>query len=171
VTRDDRSERLISHLVESDEVQSNETWTHGGNCADRVFTDRRAFTSHTTCQSDRLATQEILLRNGLRRRVHIYLLDRTMRTSLTRSWESKWGQDVLSIANSDCIVESGVLFNCVAILRHDFLGTHCWESLENVGNLATKRRAARAVSGRMWSLLTVRVENAEEDGRLTGVIA
>ena len=94
-----------------------------------------------------------------------------MRTSLTRSWESKWGQDVLSIANSDCIVESGVLFNCVAILRHDFLGTHCWESLENVGNLATKRRAARAVSGRMWSLLTVRVENAEEDGRLTGVIA
>jgi hypothetical protein len=94
-----------------------------------------------------------------------------MRTSLTRSWESKWGQDELSIANSDCIVESGVLFNCAPILRHDFLGSHWWGSLENVGKLATKRRAERVVSVRMWSHLMVRVENAEEEGRLTGVIA
>lgn len=94
-----------------------------------------------------------------------------MRTSLTRSCESKWGQDELSIANSDCIVESGILFNCAAILRHDFLGSHWWGSLENVGKLATKRRAERAVSVRMWSHLIVRVENAEEEGRLTGVIA
>jgi len=94
-----------------------------------------------------------------------------MRTSLTRSWESKWGQDELSIANSDCIVESGILFNCAAILRHDFLGSHWWGSLENVGKLATKRRAERAVSGRMWLLLIVRVVNADEEGRLIGVIA
>ncbi len=40
MTRDDRSERLVSHLVKPDEVQSNETRTHGGNCADGVFTDR-----------------------------------------------------------------------------------------------------------------------------------
>jgi len=148
VTRDNRSERLISHLVESDEVQSNETWAHGGNCADGVLTNRRAFTSHTTCQSDRLATQKILC-NGLRYRVHVIFTRSTMRTSLTRSWESKWGQDELSIANSDCIVESGILFNCAATLRHDLLGSHWCGSLENVGKLATKRRAERAVSGRL----------------------
>ena len=37
--------------------------------------------------------------------------------------------------------------------------------------MATKARAQRAVSGRTWLLLIIRVENAEEEGRLTGVIA
>ena len=94
-----------------------------------------------------------------------------MRTSLTKSWESKWGQDELSIENSDCIVASGSLFNCASTLRQAFLGSHWRGFLENVGKLATKRRAQMEVSGNTWLLLTVRVENAEEEGRLTGVIA
>jgi len=94
-----------------------------------------------------------------------------MRTSMTKPWESKWGQDELSIANSDCIVESGSPFNCAAILLHDFLGSHSRGSLEKVGKLVTKRRAQMAVSARTWLLLTARVENAEEEGRLIGVIA
>jgi hypothetical protein len=93
-----------------------------------------------------------------------------MRTSLTKSWESKWGQDELSIANSKCIVESGSLCNCAPILRHISLGSHWRGSLENVEKLATKRRAQMVVNGRTWLLLTIRVENAEEEGRLTGVI-
>ena len=43
--------------------------------------------------------------------------------------------------------------------------------MENVGKLSTKTRAQVAVSERTWLLLTIRVENAEEDGRLIGVIA
>lgn len=95
----------------------------------------------------------------------------TMRTSLTKSWESKLGQDALSIANSTCIVESGSLSNCAPTIPHTFLGSHWRGSLENVGKLSTKTREQMAVSGRTWLLLAIRVENAEEEGRLTGVIA
>jgi hypothetical protein len=94
-----------------------------------------------------------------------------MRTSLTKSLESKWGQDELSIEKSNCIVESGSSCNCALITRHTSLGSHWRGSLENVGKLAIKRRAQMVVSGRTWLLFTVRVQNAEEEGRLNGVIA
>ena len=93
-----------------------------------------------------------------------------MRTSFTRSWDSRWGQDELSIANSVCIVESGRFFSRSPIICHRFLGSHWRGFLDNLGKLATKRRAQMEVSGRIWLLLTLRVENAEDEGRLIGVM-
>jgi len=52
MARDDRSERVISHLIEADEVQPNETWSHRSNCANCVFTNWRAFAARTTRQGD-----------------------------------------------------------------------------------------------------------------------
>ena len=75
------------------------------------------------------------------------------------------------MANSDCILESGSLSSRAPIICHAFVGSHWRGSLENLKKLATKTRAQRAVSGRTWLLLIIRVENAEEEGRLTGVIA
>jgi hypothetical protein len=92
----------------------------------------------------------------------------TMRTSLTRSWESRWGQDELSIANNVCIEESGRHFSCAPTTCHRFLGSHWRGSLDNLGKLATKTRAQMEVRGRTWLLLIVRIESAEEEGILTG---
>jgi hypothetical protein len=58
--RDNGGKRLIGNLLESDEMQANETRTHGSNRADGISTDWRSFTTDSAGQSDGAATEEIL---------------------------------------------------------------------------------------------------------------